>query len=205
MPLPGFFGPLQPVLAAPAAVPALPAAPAAGGKAKHLRFVMEPQGPSLWCWAATAASIATYYAEVLKVGQAMTQCQVAETCLTPLKCCPPPTDDHDPCNKEQGMDIALVNIGHRNGGAIQGAIEFSAIVNEIDGDRPICCHISWSDSNAGDGGHFVTIVGYDDASQFVDVCDCDPHAGGPQTLPLKTLLDGTYRNAGTWDGTYLTS
>jgi hypothetical protein len=192
-----FFGSLQDV-------PDQPPAPlATGGEtaAKRLPLVMEPQGPSRWCWAATTASVATFYATYHNVGQPLTQCEVASLCMAPQECCPPPKDPNDSRNCEFGLDVALLQVGHRNGSAIEGSISFGQIKTEIDAERPICCHIKWNDSVPGDNGHFIAVVGYDESKNAVDVLDC---LKGSWTGPYDVLRT-RYLDAGSWDGTYLTS
>jgi hypothetical protein len=200
MPLASFFGPPQDVAAA-AGVAGPDPGGANAGAAKRLPFTMEPQGPSRWCWAATTASVATFYAQYHQSGTAVTQCQVATMCLDAGNCCPPPVDPNDARNTEYGLDAALVKVGHRNGPFSAGTLDFGAVKTEIDGDRPICCHIKWNGSDAGNDGHFVAIVGYDAGTQEVDVCD---PLNGDSTIAYQTLI-GNYLNAGSWDGTCLTS
>jgi papain like cysteine protease AvrRpt2 len=190
---PSFLAPFTDV-AAPGAQASLTAT------SRTLSISIEQPTPTNWCWAATAAAVASFYAAVHGVGQALTACQVATQCLF-TSCCPEPTDPTDPRNQEYALEGALRAIQHLAGdGPLQGPLDFPAIVTEIEGERPICCHIAWDPSNP-DNGHFNAIVGYDTANQDIDISDC---LYGTQTLPHDTFTTA-YRGAGTWDLTYLTS
>jgi hypothetical protein len=90
------------------------------------------------------------------------------------------------------LDVALSVIQHLAAGPTDGVLPFSSIMSEINGGRPICCHISWD--------HFNVIVGYyDDSNQ--DIVVRDPFHGD-HTLPYKTFLSDYY--GGSWDYSYLT-
>jgi hypothetical protein len=89
------------------------------------------------------------------------------------------------------LDDALNATKHLAAEPTSGALPFSSIIREIDGGRPICCHISWD--------HFNAIVGYDDSNQ--DVVVRDP-LHDEQTLPYKTFVSDYY--GGSWDYSYLT-
>lgn len=193
MPSSSFLGPFVEVPdgAAPAAAP--------GAAANRLPFTMQHPQPTEWCWAATTAAVATFYASVHSAGEAMTPCQVATLCLGP-ECCPEPTDPSDSRNQEYALEGALRAVQHLAADPVTGALDFQAIVNEIDGSRPVCCHIAWDPANP-DNGHFNAVVGYDSAHQEVDVSDS---LYGDQTLPYQTFAQA-YRGTGTWDLTYLTS
>lgn len=198
MPSPSIFGPYVDVPAGPDAANAPVPATAADGASKRLAFSMAHPKPTEWCWAATAAAVASFYASVQGTGQALTPCQVATQCLF-TACCPEPTDPADSRNREYALEGALSTTGHLAQGPVPGTLDFQSIVTEIDGDRPVCCHIAWDSANP-DNGHFNAIVGYDTANQDVDISDC---LYGDQTL-LYTAFKNAYQGNGTWDLTYLT-
>lgn len=150
-----------------------------------LPFSMQVQEQTEWCWAATAASVSAYY----DVAPVLTQCEVASKCIG-VDCCITPLPPER--NIKWALDAALKAIKHLAADP-SGALPFSSIVTEIDGGRPICCHISWD--------HFIAIVGYDDSNQDVVVCDPDPHHA-EQTLPYETFVSDYYE--GSWDYSYLT-
>jgi hypothetical protein len=196
--LPSFLGPFKEVTAGPVEPPEEASSQEQGARSKHLSVPIVRPLPTEWCWAATAAAIASFYALVDNVGRVLTACQVATECLfTP--CCPDPADPADPRNREYALEGALSAVGHLAQDPVMGALDFATIVREIDGDRPVCCHIAWDTSNP-DNGHFNAIVGYDSGDQDVDICDC---LYGNQTLPYATFTNA-YEGKGTWDWTYLT-
>ncbi len=166
---------------------------------RQLALSIEHPAPSNWCWAATAAAVAAFYAAIHGTGQTQTACQVATQCLF-TACCPEPTDPGDPRNQEYALEGALRVVQHLADGPIQAPLDFPTIVQEIEGERPICCHITWDSSNP-DNGHFNAIIGYDATSQDIDVSDS---LYGAQTLPLATFATA-YRGTGTWDLAYLTN
>jgi hypothetical protein len=198
MPLPSFLGVTKPLKVSPAAKTlAIAAAPAA--TPNPLAFNMQLQQQTEWCWAATAASVAAYY----KDPAAMTQCQIATACLS-MNCCINPLPDPPPPtwagNRTFTLNVALGVVNHFTEPVLQRAIDFPAIVAEIDAGRPVCCHISW-DPGSPLLGHFNVIAGYDAARNDVVVRD-----------PSGTLSDGVFPyesfksnyHGGRWDQTYLT-
>lgn len=196
MALPAFLGPFTPV-PAPPALPAHAFAAIGGGAAQRLTFTMQVQQQSQWCWAATSASIDDYY------GPAGTksQCAIA-TGVLGGSCCTAPGSPA--CNQPYYLDVALSWVGHLAQPCIGTAIDLVAggpgpasLETEINGGRPVGCHISWS----GGGGHFNVIYGYDTGTQDVDVAD--PYYS-THTLPYAAFKTG-YQGAGTWDASYLTS
>ena len=197
MPVASFLGPFQDVTNAPVAGEASAAAVPTSGRSKHLPVSMEQPVPTKWCWAATTAGICSFYAELRGLGTVLSACQVATNCLY-VSCCPEPTDPNDPRNREYALQGALDMVG-RLASCTQGVLNFDKISQEIDADRPICCHIAWDASNP-DNGHFNAIIGYDADNGDVDICDCI----GNQTLPYQTFLTA-YRGSGRWDWTYQTN
>ena len=187
MPLPSFFGPLMDIPLAPVA-PLTASSPA--GVPNPLSFSMQPQQQTEWCWAATAASVSAYY----NVAPVLTQCEVASKCLG-MDCCITPLPQDPPPywagNRMWAVDDALSAVQHP-AEPTGGVIPFSSIKDEIDRERPICCHISWE--------HFNVIVGYDDSNQ--DIVVLDP-LHGDHTLPYETFVSSYY--GGVWDNSYLTS
>lgn len=186
MTLPSFLGPLTPVGTPPlGGAPPVPA----GGGANPLAFTMQRQSQSEWCWAATASSVSAFY----NPASTWSECLVASSCLT-QPCCTAPA----PCNIPYYLNTALTYTGNLNaGGTGAGSATFGAVQTEINGGRPVCCHISWR----GGGGHFVALYGYDAATQDVDVGD---PLFGDQTMLYVDFVN-RYRTTGTWDWTYLTT
>ena len=191
MPLPSFLSPFVDVPAAPAAPLAENPPAGSGGAHQILPFTMQDQQQTEWCWAATAASVSAFY----KDDPVWTQCKVASECLG-MECCitplPPPPPPYWPGNRMYALDVALNIIHHLADGPTGGVLRFSSIISEINGERPVCCHISW--------GHFNVIVGYcDDSDQ--DIVVRDP-LFGEKTLPYATFVSSYH--GGTWDYSYHT-
>jgi len=181
MPVPNFLGPLVPVVLSP---------PLGGGAPSNvLAFSIQAQQCSEWCWAATASSFAAFYANAA----GMTQCQIAGSCLG-ISCCSTPVPM--PCNQPGALDQALQVVEHLAAPPAPTPYSMASLQSEIDGGRPVCCHIKWSDET----GHFNAIYGYDAGVGDVDVGD--PYYGN-QTTPYTTLQTD-YQSAGVWDYYYLT-
>lgn len=190
-----FLGPFVDLADGPSAQDASPTAGTPG--ANILDVTIQPQSQSNWCWAAVAASVSDYYAK--RGGPAaQSQCQLATTflnaacCLDPM----PPPDTDWPGNKEFSLDLPLSTLGLLAGSKVSSAASFPAIRQEVSAGRPIGCHISWS---SGDG-HFVCIIGVDEALKEVVVRD-----------PAGLLTEGSYPFSdaatfpgGVWDETYFT-
>ncbi len=175
------------------------AAPIVGNAPTALTFTMQSQQQDNWCWAAITSSICAFYPPPNGT-RPKEQCEIATTflgvpcCLNPL---PAPSADW-PGNKTFSLEVPLNQFGHLAKPKIPGFLEFPSIVQEIDGQRPVCCHIDWGGES---DGHFVVIVGYDSANQEVFVRD-------PSRSPVHGNLP--YKGSATfpggkWNETYLTS
>ncbi len=156
---------------------------------KMLALQMQAQTQTNWCWAAVTASICRFF----KPTTAWTQCNIAATCLNGLPCCTSP----DPCNSPQPLTPALKSTG-RLAAHGAGNIAYAAVINEINAGRPVACHITWPDGN----GHFITVIGYNQGTGYVDIRDPDPTAPPSITMPY-TAFTSNY-GAGRWDWTYRT-
>lgn len=166
------------------------AAPAAD-QAKVLTFQMQTQDQSEWCWAAVGASVCSYYAARGNGGNER-QCDIATRFLG-MNCCVTPWPPGS--NQTFTLQTPLQVLGHLSS-TIEGPLDMDAIVREIDGGRPICCHIDWGDGE----GHFVAIVGYDAVHN--DVIARDPLGTSVNgVLPFK---NGSTFHGGSWTETYLT-
>lgn len=150
-------------------------------------FHMQTQLETNWCWAAVSASINQFYQGTIP----WSQCQVAAACLG-LSCC----QYAEPCDSQFTLEHPLAVVGHLERHA-PGSLEFHQIMDAVDRDAVVCCHISWY----GGGGHFVAIVGYD--ADNGDVLIQDPARGG-ETVPFATLANA-FNSSGVWDYTYFAS
>jgi hypothetical protein len=190
--LPSIFGQLRPL--------DLVDSPAASFSERYpldyLRLVMQPQVGRYWCWAATAASVATFLRN-----NTWTPCKVASECLV-MSCCtgyaPSPV-----CDRPYALDAALSKVGCLYGPPIGGPISFDSVASEIgQRKRPVCCHITWRSASHGAAGHFATLVGFNPGT--LDVVVRDPLFTGDQIIPYSKFKSA-YQGDGVWDYTYLTS
>lgn len=150
----GFFGTPMPLGAAPRL---------ADTPGKTLVFPLQTQARSNWCWAAAAASVATFY------GEPKDQCRVAADHLTGVAC--PNTKRYDEPgndNKPQALDGPLSDLGHFRPPA-RLPPDFDALSGQIESGRPICGRIR----DSGDG-HFIVIVGYRVIGGIAEVVIADP-------------------------------
>jgi Peptidase_C39 like family len=85
--------------------------------------------------------------------------------------------------------------------ASSGAAAFSTIDTEIDSGRPVCARIGWS----GGGGHFVAIVGYNEAllasTNYFAIAD--PWYGSSDVA--ENTFRTSYQGSGTWTDTFYTN
>jgi len=183
---PTFLGPLQPL---PQEIPATLDSPrgGAGTGARSLAFAMQTQQGDNWCWAATTSSVAQFF----DPGSTWTQCDIASACLQ-VQCCATPR----PCDVQFTLDDPLRRTGNLQGNPFAGNDTMDNLQLEIDGGRPVCCHISWN----GGGGHFVAISGYNRGTD--DVFIEDP-LYGEDSVPFSEFVS-SYRGSGSWDFTYYT-
>src|SRR5579872_4679152 len=139
-----------------------------------LSFEMQHQQQTEWCWAAVSTSVSRFY----DTASGWTQCTVANAEFSETSCCTDGTSEQ--CNQPWFLDKALQRVGRLNVKS-QGSIAFAAICGEINAGRPIGIRIGWE----GDGGHFITIYGYQDDNM---VLVADP-LFGDSTLPHDELVN----------------
>ncbi|GAA4664482.1 papain-like cysteine protease family protein [Streptomyces youssoufiensis] len=121
--------------------------------ANRLNITMQAQQKTNWCWSAAGNTIATW------MGKNYSQNQFCNAAF----------------NRQQGLDCpnnqatlgnvqtALRWAGIRPGSYINDWLQYGAIQNEINAERPIETRIQWSSG----GGHMHVIYGYDNANGFV--------------------------------------
>jgi hypothetical protein len=156
----------------------------------QLRFTMQFQTQTNWCWAANAASISLFYDS----GSAWTQCKVASIAMQPTNCCVSPL----PCNNPWLLDGALKITHNFVEPLIYGPMDLNGIQEQIDAGLVIGSRIGWS----GGGGHFVSVYGYDrtGAEPFIFVAD---PIYGTTFIKLSTFIS-SYQASGRWTHSYLT-
>lgn len=153
-----------------------------------LAFAIERQEQTLWCWAAVAVSIETYYAG----SSQHTQCALATRVLdTP--CCDPPG-----CNRPWHLDFALRWMGHLEA-MDSGSASVLELESELSRGRVVGAQILWR----GGGGHFVAIDGLRRSPQGAYISVADPEVGATTEL-LAAEFESNYEGVGTWAATYRT-
>jgi hypothetical protein len=126
----------------------LPSVP--GSEWHALRFDMQQQEKSNWCWAAVAASIARFF----RPADTVTQCSIANGELRRNDCCG--DCEGDRCNVPGYMMSSLYRVGHFKKWLARQPPRRQQIAQEVDGSRPLCARVVWQ----GGGSHYLTIVGY---------------------------------------------
>lgn len=158
----------------------------------RLAFTMQHQLQTEWCWAAVSTSVSHYFDS----SSTWTQCGVVNAELRQTTCCA--NGGSNACNQPWYLQNALTRTG--NLASTSGAAAFSSIDSEIDSGRPVCARIGWS----GGGGHFVAIVGYDEAllATMNYVAIADPWYGSSD-VAWETFRT-SYQGSGTWTDTFYT-
>ena len=152
-----------------------------------LRFTMQPQQQTQWCWAAVSVSINLFY----HPASGRTQCAVANTAMGQTTCCQ--NGSSAQCNQPWFLDQALQIVGNLNAWS-SGKALLSKIKNEISNCRPFCLRIGWN----GGGGHFVSVYGFN--LQRISIAD--PWYGN-SVVPYASFPSG-YQGGGSWTDSYTT-
>lgn len=154
-----------------------------------LRFSMQRQQQSNWCWAATATSVALFY----DPNSGWTQCAVANGQLSRNDCCG--SGAAGPCNVYGFLDDALNRTGHFV--SIEGgSVSAGTIMDQMLQRRPLGIRVAWS----GGGAHFIAATGRQ-GEDLVFVSDCG--SGSTSVVPYETLRT-RYAGSGSWTHTYYT-
>jgi hypothetical protein len=162
-----------------------------------IRFRMEPQCHSNWCWAAVAASVAKYYDR----GTYREQCEIANLELERDDCC------DFACGADQ-VDFNVTNVFASPLNRVRCFAKLarfqqatpSEVRQELDAERPVCARTVWPDG----GAHFVAIVGcWSDGDGTAMLAVDDPFWGRSEYsydrfVNHYQLLDGK------WNDTYYT-
>ncbi len=154
-----------------------------------LRFPIQTQLQSQWCWAGLSASVSRYYVPA----STWTQCRIANVQWGRTDCCL--GGAAGACNNPSTLSTALTTVGHfdRHTSAQES---LQTVENELVAGRPLCIRVGW----AGGGGHFVVASGVEDDG-FVWVSD---PGGGTLALVAYDTLRTAYRGSGTWTHSYFT-
>jgi hypothetical protein len=154
-----------------------------------LRFPIQRQLQSQWCWAGVSASVSRYYVPA----STWTQCRIANVQWGRSDCCG--SGAAGACNNPSTLGTALSTVGHFDRQtSVQESLQ--TLENELVAGRPVCIRVGW----AGGGGHFVVASGVEDDG-FVWVSD---PGGGTTALVAYNTLRTAYSGSGTWTHSYFT-
>ncbi len=154
-----------------------------------LRFPIQAQLQSQWCWAGVSASVSRYYVPATT----WTQCHIANVQWGRNDCCG--SGASGACNNPSTLGTALTTVGHFDR-QTTAQESLQTLENELVAGRPLCIRVGWS----GGGGHFVVASGVEDDG-FVWVSD---PGGGTLALVAYDTLRTAYRGSGTWTHSYFT-
>jgi len=157
------------------------------GCSNPLRFTMQQQEQTQWCWAAVSTSVNLYY----HPASGQTQCALTNVAMNQTTCCQ--NGSTVQCNQPWFLDQALQIVGNLNAWSA-GKAALATVKNEIRACRPFCLRIGWN----GGGGHFVTVYGF--ALQRINIAD--PWYGN-SVVPYGPF-PSTYQGGGTWTDNYTT-
>jgi hypothetical protein len=154
-----------------------------------LEVPLRNQTLDLWCWAAVASAVSAYFQPYLSF---MAPCQVASNLINNSRdCCADPTR----CDFRAPLEDAFRAIGLGRAHTV-GPLLFSDITNQVIVQGfPVGARLEGS----GVAGHFVLIIGCDDATGDVTVTDPSGAAGLPSwrgAMPYDKLL----HDYGGWRG-----
>jgi hypothetical protein len=156
-----------------------------------LRFTMQAQQQSQWCWSATSVSVSLYY----NPSSTWTQCTLANAQRGQTNCCGAGASGAA-CNSPDVLDQPLQTVGHFNS-MQSGSVTYATLRNEVVSGRPLCIRVRWG---AGPAAHFVAATGFDEG-QFVLVSDC---GNGTTSLVAYNTLLTAYNGSGVWTHSYFT-
>lgn len=155
-----------------------------------MKFQVQTQLQSLWCWAAVATSVGLLFAPKSK----LTQCKVVAKTLKVPDCCTHP----EQWNVEKPLQNALTAIG-RLKAAIPAALSFDEVKHEIDSGRPVGARIRWRSG----GAHFVLIAGYGESeTNGTKLLDIEDPFYLDETLTYDSFRFAYQSGSGEWVGSY---
>jgi len=170
---------------------------------RKLDFTMQDQQHSNWCWAAVAASVASFFG----LGAKFTQTELAKIELDPeLHNGQRRSKTPNPLNKTHVLGAPLYRIGCAPDLGAEKQATLLEIQKEIDSGRPVCARIIWTGDNGFDrvsaGAHFVAIIGYLPGTEKLAVED--PWLDeSPIEIGYKAFCKD-YDGNGLWTHTYFT-
>ena len=154
-----------------------------------LEVPLRNQTLDLWCWAAVASAVSAYFQPHLTFVE---PCQVAKRVINnTLDCCANPLQ----CDFRADLHTAFQAIGLSAASPVS-PLPFAVVADLVINRRfPVGARLVGS----GVGGHFVLIVGCDDATGKVIVADPSGSPGMPSGR-WEMSYDDLLRNYGSWQG-----
>ncbi|WP_020671423.1 papain-like cysteine protease family protein [Amycolatopsis nigrescens] len=162
-------------VAAPPATAATEVAPDDMRIAATLQINQLVQEQNQWCWAASGLTIGRYLGKGTSTSQ-NDFCNYARGYPQGTRCPNQPAELTDAQRGLQGIGVSP--------GVTSGAIGFSTVRSEIDGNRPIETGIYWT---AG-GGHAQVIHGYDAATQMMYYGDPWPQSARYSSMSYNSYV-----------------
>jgi hypothetical protein len=155
-------------------------------------FPIQDQKNTLWCWAAVASSVDSYFQPV----GFDTQVEVAKKVLSHTDCDQEPTPPG--CNREASLRLALEQVG-RFDRLVNDPLPFKQIVDERKKNLVVCARVQWRNGR----GHFVVISGYiltESGQEWVVIKD---PLFDDVSLPYEDFCNGYRSGEGKWTHSYL--
>ena len=177
--------------------------------ASVMRFNLQMQQQTKWCWAAVTTSLLSFFYS----DTSLTQCQVVRKCFGQQQngaeagddCCQ--SGNSEVCNKTFKLSQALEAMGILES-YVNSALPLKEIRRQISAGVPLAIRIGWRDRNGNlsSSGHFVmlTAVGPDDprGDDHAWVRVADPKDKVASYTTYETLKNN-YKCQGQWTHTYL--
>jgi len=167
-----------------------------------IKFDMQKQQHSNWCWAAVAVSVARHF----DPDSTWCQCRLASRMakIEKLKVagcgtCPKSTRVPEKCNRPWYLQKALAIVKRLAGKPEGSPLSFRKIKEHIKAGRPVCTRILWG---GGTAAHFVVISGCfktKSGDRWVDIEDPD---SGPSTWLHEEFRKNYEYAEGQWVDTY---
>lgn len=179
-----------------------------------LAFPIQGQTQLMWCWDATAVSVANFY----NANSGWTQCTLANRVLARADCCNLDANGVSPGgNQGSWPDASPLNpnptnapgplpaVGHYTQ-TITSALTPVQLGVQMARPAPVVCNITWYDVNGNyAGGHIVVVSGRSLAGGVDHVSVSDPGNGGSTSDVVYNTFRDSYQNSGKWDHSYLTA
>ncbi|MEU4780410.1 papain-like cysteine protease family protein [Micromonospora sp. NPDC023633] len=159
---------------------------------QRLNFAMQRQVQTMWCWAASAVSIAAFY----NANTNWTQCSLVNAERGVNNCCGD-AGANWPCNQGSWPEGPMQRVGHLRERLV-GVLTPAQVGAELAKSRPFAINTAW----AGGGGHILVVRGryVADGVEYVSVGD--PWYGDSDVT--YEAFRNRYQGSGSWTHTYKT-